>query len=1732
MIVKVFLRCVLIFFTVICTPVLSWAADPLTDEEKIAAIMPIIFGLLDSEPPTPISGSTTVAITNSNDDVEENTVTGALDKTSTDLELVYDNKQQAVGLRFQNVKIPQGATIKNAYIQFRTDEVSSSAVSLSIKGDKADNSGEFNSTAKVSSRSATTATVAWTPAAWTVVDEVSAAQRTPDLSAIVQEIVNQGGWAVNNAMSFIITGDGSTNKRVADSFEDGWAPQLVVDFEYINKAPVIASIPTTVIPKTSAINTQVLMVSASDPDGDALTYSIEGNVPFAIDATGKITLNAVPQPETHTFNVKVSDGKATTTVPVTVLTLLNVAHKPEEGFGVASQGIGYWSTGREADLAIDGNPATSNHTDCSATGNWWQVALPNPTQIRKIAVKNHSSWQSRLNGAVVYVTDVPYTTSVPSDTSKVATLTGASTDQVTDFITPKAGAYVIVKNAGAECLHMAEVEVYGQTASTPVFSQSAYTFYLNEKSTQGATAGTVKAVDYQLNPVTYRLVGNVPFAINAQGQITLNGTLNHNLIQSYSFSVEASDGTNVVTVPVTVKLGKGNGAWLQRWEGISGTSVDSLLQAAHYKNDAPDYAGSAAALDVKTVNKDNYGQKLTAFLVPEASGNYQFAIVGDDATLLKLSPNVNASQASKIAENGWGAYQDWNAAGKSALIALEAGKPYYIEALHKEGTGGDYVSVGWKREGDTSFTLIPAGQLYQDAMSVGVVIPAFTAGQRNYLIPWNTASGSIIASALAADPQGDSLTYSIVGSVPFRVDGQGNVSVNGVLQSGTTYTFDVSVTDGVHSVTTTLNLATTSTSAVEEALQNGDASHITDEELLDATLATITANRDLLSDAKAQIFNLNADGTAKADGGSLTSIVWNPTHDAAMFKPTYGMNTPVLMTNAVTDASYTVYQKEIGIIGEIPARYMVLGSNPMRNYYRDSTSINGQMQQFMENSLSWLSARSDLKTAPFNVVIAHLDQNTYFPDEVAVRNWLDQHYPGQVSYNAADSCDDVALAGCLATPPDLLIISQQMNAATNPAAVANTVKAAMAGGIPVLYLHLDGGTTNLGNALFPLFNVSYEWDNYYKKLSISAFNATQSLPDQPPEWVASIQTMLEHFKAQDYAFDWSVCDEGNCSAVVGLSTKFKQGAEAVRSMMNTLDASKINLFAGEGFRLQKLLALLGDSYRQQVTFPMDKLTTNNTVFLKSLFADHAVYNYRTLNPVQADMGNFSRSDFSHITPVTKTVNLISRQSFRAAGVYALPGQTFRVTRNDSSSTTIKVFVNTMNSGSTHEFEALGYKRPKFLRSAAIPLQTGETIAITSPYGGPIQIEFSANDQPVQLTFQQVGEHPFWNDATDNADFTAKLAQGDYDWAEFVTPAFEIHSTLEKMRESASDTRWGGTMEGFSGATMRYIHNFPHVLAGFTGPNIDVVSEIHDFATTNGYAIENLDKVKHMNADQASCGYGCSGNPYDAYWAFDPIGHGDIHEMGHGLEKALFRLYGWNYHASTNPYSYYSKIQFVKDRLLAGDGLANIDPDCQSLPFKDAFIALQASVGQANPAAYLKTNYWDAVSDNWSRAASMTIQMMMTAEHQGALQDGWHLLARLHILEREFRRVVESNNGDTWNSKRDSLGFSSYLLADAKDLIDKNRVADIYNDWMVIAVSKVTGLDYRDYFSMWGQAYSAEASAQVASLNYPAAQRHFFITSPEGYCKGEGFDGNNLPIDGGQVWPLSGAQPRLMGDSFR
>ncbi|HEU4515271.1 MAG TPA: hypothetical protein VFR87_19335 [Nocardioidaceae bacterium] len=171
-----------------------------------------------------------VRVAAGSDDAEQR-LTGSTSLTSSDLELTTDGTtQQVVGLRFAGLQIPAGSTVTNAYVQFRTNEVSTGAVSLTIRAEAADNAATYAATSgNVTSRATTAVGVAWSPPDWSVKGEAAAAQRTPDLTALIQAVVSRTGWVQGNALALQVSG---TGRRTADAFEYGaaFAPLLHVEY--------------------------------------------------------------------------------------------------------------------------------------------------------------------------------------------------------------------------------------------------------------------------------------------------------------------------------------------------------------------------------------------------------------------------------------------------------------------------------------------------------------------------------------------------------------------------------------------------------------------------------------------------------------------------------------------------------------------------------------------------------------------------------------------------------------------------------------------------------------------------------------------------------------------------------------------------------------------------------------------------------------------------------------------------------------------------------------------------------------------------------------------------------------------------------------------------------------------------------------------------------------------------------------------------------------------------------------------------------------------------------------------------------------------------------------------------------------------------------------------------------------------------------------------------------------
>ncbi len=140
---------------------------------------------------------------------------------SPKLTVVYtdsENSSRSTGLRFQNVAVPQGATITSARIDFVPAGSSDQPVTFEVKGENTGNATQFSAGEDFTGRGKTTALTTWSPAEWRT-ESPPAYIEGPSVLSQAQEIVSGGSWCGNNAMAFFIeptAGDGNRSTYSSD----------------------------------------------------------------------------------------------------------------------------------------------------------------------------------------------------------------------------------------------------------------------------------------------------------------------------------------------------------------------------------------------------------------------------------------------------------------------------------------------------------------------------------------------------------------------------------------------------------------------------------------------------------------------------------------------------------------------------------------------------------------------------------------------------------------------------------------------------------------------------------------------------------------------------------------------------------------------------------------------------------------------------------------------------------------------------------------------------------------------------------------------------------------------------------------------------------------------------------------------------------------------------------------------------------------------------------------------------------------------------------------------------------------------------------------------------------------------------------------------------------------------------------------------------------------------------
>ena len=272
-------------------------------------------------------------------------------------------------------------------------------------------------------------------------------------------------------------------------------------------------------------------VSATDPEGDAVTYAITaGNTggAFAIDSgTGEITVAAALDHETtdeYTLTVEAEDVSGLTDTATLTITV--------------------------TDIAEEAPPAPTN-VDATLAGGTFTITWD--------AVVGASKYEPQVTTDAADAQSVTWA-ALPEVTAASATYAPTGGPECSTEYRFRARAY----GDGVVYTAMWSAESEPDTLTTPncvpEFGKETYAFDVAEDAAVDHVVGSVSAMDDDIgDTLTYRITaGNTgnAFAIDdGTGEITVAAALDHEMTDEYTLTVEVDDGnggTDTATVTVTV----------------------------------------------------------------------------------------------------------------------------------------------------------------------------------------------------------------------------------------------------------------------------------------------------------------------------------------------------------------------------------------------------------------------------------------------------------------------------------------------------------------------------------------------------------------------------------------------------------------------------------------------------------------------------------------------------------------------------------------------------------------------------------------------------------------------------------------------------------------------------------------------------------------------------------------------------------------------------------------------------------------------------------------------------------------------------------------------------------------------------------------------------------------------------------------------------------------------------
>ncbi len=502
-------------------------------------------------------------------------------------------------------------------------------------------------------------------------------------------------------------------------------------------------------PATVTIN-----ATASDPNGTVSSVEFyNGDTLLGTDTSSPYSfIWENVSPGAYTITVKATDNTGASTIssgiPITVGTLRN-----PENPAKAVNGLNYSYYTGSWDHLPDFKSLETTNSGVSTTG----FDLTPRTQNDDFAFRFTGYIEIQKDGFYTFYTASDDGSKLYIGKKEIVNNDGLhGADEKSGIIALKAGKHSITVEffEGSQGEELKVSYSSNDIQKTTIPASALYTVSCGPVAVKGITLSPIKlnlkigsttTLFATINP-TNASNKDVIWSSNKPEVATVNasGVIKGIALGCAIITVTTVDGKNTATSEITVKpasttecAATGNILY-QRWDGIPGTTVSNLTTNPAFPN-SPTFTGSLTSMETVTDMGDNYGTRIAGDICAPATGEYTFWIAGDDAVELWISTDDNPNNKAMVAyHTEWTNSREWDRfiTQKSLAVSLVQGKSYYIEALMKEGEGGDNLAVGWALPGQPTTApseVIPGSVLSPFSPNLDSS-PAITTASKNHLI--------------------------------------------------------------------------------------------------------------------------------------------------------------------------------------------------------------------------------------------------------------------------------------------------------------------------------------------------------------------------------------------------------------------------------------------------------------------------------------------------------------------------------------------------------------------------------------------------------------------------------------------------------------------------------------------------------------------------------------------------------------------------------------------------------------------------------------------------------------------------------------------------------------------------------------------------------------------------------------------------------------------------------------